>query len=99
MSRDDGGQAFPSIQFHSGRGHNWQESIEGMSLRDYIATNVAIPSNDSLELLTAEQAAAIGCPFPTEDKPAGWMLWAAAVRSKLRYVEADAMIAERSRTP
>jgi hypothetical protein len=99
VSRDDGGQAFPHTQHRSDRDHQWQETIEGMSLRDYIATNVAIPSNDSLELLTAEQAAAIGCPFPTEDKPAGWMLWAAAVRSKLRYVEADAMIAERNRTP
>lgn len=103
MSRDDGGPAFPHTQHRSDRDHQWQETVEGMSLRDYMATNLPLIADAIIEDVTSEQALAFGLPYPqTKDEgsnPLAWVEWRAKIRARLRYIEADAMIAERSRTP
>ena len=83
MSKDTGGQAFPSIEeTYVGEGISLKTNIEGMTLRDYFAGQALIAYR--AEYVTEAAANSAGL------KP--WEFLA-----KCCYEQADAMIAERNK--
>jgi hypothetical protein len=84
-ARDDGGQAFPTpepIEYNE---------RQGMSLRDWFAGQPDITG--STLMIAKEQGEALAGPRP--DDPLGSYKWQCQVLAALRYIAADAMIAER----
>jgi hypothetical protein len=61
----------------------------GMTLRDYFAAKAEVPWNAVLEMWKLNRQ--IGTNDPTVEQLLGY-------RSQLKYVEADAMLAERSKS-
>jgi hypothetical protein len=97
-ARDDGGPAFPQTR------QQWQDSISGgrfvqtdtlggMTLRDWFAGQPDIVG--SALLIAKEQGEALAGPRP--DDPLGSYKWQCQVLAALRYIAADAMIAERAK--
>ena len=98
--RDNGGHAFPTTD------GQW----EGMTLRDYFATIVDKDEYGDLVArnLTRESAETLAGPYPAEpgrspspqeriDFRLACLSWEFRVRSALRYMMADAMLAERAK--
>ena len=85
MNREDGGSAFPEP------GHS---QCGGMSLRDYFAAHAAI---DHDEVGVRYAAAIVGRDMPDfAGDPLGNSTFWAEYRARMRYIEADAMLAARS---
>ena len=82
-ARDNGGPAFPQNSLSN---HN-----RGMSLRDWFAGQPDIAG--STLMIAKEQGEALAGPRP--DDPLGSYKWQCQVLAALRYIAADAMIAER----
>lgn len=70
------------------------QSEAGMSLRDYIAVHANLGEFDELSLPIGVRLLGVDCP-EYKDDPAGCFAWWADYRSKLRYLEADAMMKAR----
>jgi hypothetical protein len=84
MATETGGSAFPYTRLHSDRGEEWQETEEGMTLRDYLAAK-------AMEALMHPKH------FIAQDKLAAADGEALADRiSRAAYMQADAMLAARS---
>jgi hypothetical protein len=84
-TKDDGGAAFPMPSGPEPRVHSTTHYNEGMSLRDYFAAKAEIPWNAVLETLRLRG----------EEKPT--LHRVTEFRSEMKYMEADAMLAERNR--
>jgi len=82
-ARDDDVPAFPQNSLSS--------QNRGMSLRDWIAAQPDITG--STLMINKEQGEALAGPRP--DDPLGSYRWQCEVLAALRYIAADAMIAER----
>jgi len=88
---DDGGPAFPCQIGEDGGWFN--PDANGMSKRDWFAGQLKCPDSlpvEAAELLTGEKI-----PYD----PVAVLQWAAKARARLRYIEADAMIAAGKETP
>ena len=87
MENDQSGPAFPSDS-------NQYGAVLGMSLRDYFATHVAI---DHGEVGVRYAVAVVGRDMPDfAANPLGNSAFWAEYRARMRYIEADAMLAARS---
>ena len=86
-TKDDGGPAFPAPTEVDA----W---LVGMSLRDYFAA--AMDVEYQFKDMTGDCAEALGVPMPLGQGSAAWPRWRAAMRAKLRYMAADAMLKARS---
>jgi hypothetical protein len=61
----------------------------GMSLRDWLAATLSMP--DEIPQVLAEELMGTGLPSDTMQQ----LAWSLAARSKLRFMQADAMLAAR----
>lgn len=88
---DDGGSAFPiSKDTVAPNGH------AGMSLRDYFASQIRMEA-DAEDFATEIKEAAVGRPCPGWlSSPLECLKWHAEWRAVWRYMQADAMLKERS---
>ena len=89
---DDGGPAFPLVV----RSHDGQDvGIQGMTLRDYFAAHSSgIPDEASDKVI----AAYLGLDSPDGETPARErFLWLLRANAEWKYLEADAMLAERAK--
>lgn len=96
MNKENGGPAFPSPEiFDERRGEYLQHGSEGMSLRDYFASNLADEDEDFTDTVKQRM---LGRPCPSlADDAVGVLEFEAEFRAKWRYMRADAMLAERSK--
>ncbi|MDE3791732.1 hypothetical protein I7G86_13925 [Sinorhizobium meliloti] len=78
---DDGGPAFARASAEHSMGGNYEQ--DGMSLRDWFASQADIPWNAVIETLSIK-----GIEMPTVKQMAEY-------RALMKYAEADAMIAAR----
>jgi hypothetical protein len=85
-ARDDGGQAFPT-------GYPSHFSQQGMSLRDWFAGQPDIIG--STLLIGKEAGEALAGPRPEGSLEA--FRWQCQVLAAMRYIAADAMVAERAK--
>lgn len=102
MSKNDGGPAFPvvdlvgaglrSIDVNPTTG---APSGAGMSLRDYAAIN--LPGLDVKFEGLEHAAKSLGLTAPAEDDMPGILQFAFEIEAKMRYMLADAMLAERGK--
>ena len=85
-----GGPAFPGPCFSEG-GHHTGHAM-GMTLRDYAAIHA-----DGLDDEADASYAAVFNPDPQPDNGdyLGWAKWLAKADARMRYIQADAMIAAR----
>jgi hypothetical protein len=83
----DGGPAFP----HHDSGDTGTRP--GMTLRDYFAASADV--SDLMKGMTSNDADRIGIPMPSNSDTLAWAVWRAKVKSRLRFIEADAMLAAR----
>ena len=92
MSKENGGPAFPCTPESSVRMNG--EGGSGMTLRDYFATHTSI---DHDEVGVRYAAAIVGRDMPdfAADTLGNSAFWA-EYRARMRYIEADAMLAARS---
>ncbi len=91
-TKETGGTAFPCTPEHSVRMNG--EGGAGMSLRDYFAAHAAI-NHDEVGVRYA--AAIVGRDMPDfAADPLGNSAFWAEYRARMRYIEADAMLAARS---
>lgn len=93
MSKMDGGPAFPLGATAHVDGDRFAEA--GMSLRDYAAINLAEMDVkfDGLE----SAAKSLGLTAPAEDDMPGIIRFAFEIEARMRYMRADAMLAERAK--
>jgi hypothetical protein len=92
MINDDGGCVFP--QQRDELGNRPQDyGLGGMTLRDYFASSYE-PESVSI---SDRQARELGLTHPQGSNELDWAVFRATVRAKFRYIEADAMLAERSK--
>jgi len=96
---NDGGPAFPAPNFAVPRDMADEmvvklRDMQGMTLRDYFAA--AMDVEYQFEQMTGDCAEALGVPMPIGQGSAAWPRWRAAMRAKLRYMAADAMLKARS---
>lgn len=94
---DDGGSAFP-LSASTGDPRDGVYCQNGMTLRDWFASQEDLYDLDSenaagLTIATAKLLA--GGNAPTDS--IGYMKWEAKWRAALKYIRADAMIAERAK--
>ena len=99
MSIQDGGPAFPvadydHMVFEPKTVAETKRDLSGMSLRDYFAAHTAITLDD-YGVLYASSIVGRGMPDFAAD-PLGNQLFWAEFRARMRYAEADAMLAARS---
>ena len=96
MKSNDGGPAFPKIVEDIG---GTVQSVGGMSLRDWFAGNEPIgDAMDGLSIATLEILTGLTRPDGRWDSnPIGWFEFHAAAESRIKYIRADAMLAERSK--
>ncbi|XYJ88173.1 hypothetical protein AEMCBJ_11710 [Cupriavidus necator] len=85
---DNGGSAFPT----SFNRDYPNEIVGGMTLRDYFAAKVVV--GDEIGVRYAEQLLGRAMPDYAAHPLANAIFWADA-RARLRYIEADAMLAAR----
>jgi hypothetical protein len=93
-----GGPAFPFGQKVIERGYGLspnviEENESGISVRDYFAAKADVES--SMGKLAVIDAEAIGIPLPASSSANDWLTWHFAAKAKLKYLEADAMLAAR----
>lgn len=92
----DGGPAFPvadPMHLEPKNVDEMKRLAKGMSLRDYFAIHSGA---DDLEISPESAEVLMGRPAPVyTDDLLGCLKFWAEVRSKLRYIEADSMIAAR----
>ncbi len=88
MSKNDGGQAFP----HGDMVHG---GCTGMTLRDYAAIN--LPGTDVKFAGLEHAAKSLGLTAPAEDDMPGIIQFAFEIEARMRYMRADAMLAERAK--
>ena len=81
----DGGPAFPRT--YNGDGHN------GMTLRDHFAATSNV--SDQMKDMTSNGASRLGVPMPKNSDSLDWAIWRARIKARLRFLEADAMLAAR----
>lgn len=95
MNKDDGGPAFPAPDAAKARfGDSNSDAFLGMTLRDYFAAHAAI---DHDEVGVRYAAAIVGRDMPDfAADPLGNSAFWAEYRARMRYIEADAMLAARS---
>jgi hypothetical protein len=91
-ARDDGGPAFPNIARDMMEGEKWRW-IDGMSLRDWFAGQPDIIG--STLLIGKEEGEALAGPRPEGGLEA--FRWQCEVLAAMRYIAADAMLAERAK--
>lgn len=101
---NDGGPAFPQQSYHRPNGEfEWPQ--DGMSLRDYFASNEKLTEWDGTDsmLPTAATEALAGRPMPAggwgAKTPEQWLemhMWEADWRARLKYIRADAMLRARN---
>jgi hypothetical protein len=87
VSANDGGPAFPWEDMKDTVGE--PRPTSGMSLRDWLAGTCPIP--DEIPQVVAEALMGTGLPSDTMQQ----LAWSLAARSKLRFMQADAMLAAR----
>jgi Mg-chelatase subunit ChlI len=88
MRSANGGPAFPVP------GLQHDEDFNGMTLRDYFAAKVEI--DPELSVKAAEALVGRKMPDYAVDPVASMQFWA-EVGARLRYMQADAMLAERAK--
>jgi len=97
MSEQDGGPAFPvpMIPIDRNGGHT-EVQYQGLSLRDWMAATL---SHDSLPTFTSVKAACewSGREMPKDDLE--MFAFSLELEARMRYAQADAMLAERERKP
>lgn len=90
-----GGPAFPVPDSHQFNGH------PGMTLRDWLAGQETLSDFDHPETCVAPTLttalAGAGPEKSSKEDPLAWAVWEATWRAKLRYIRADAMLAEKAR--
>ena len=97
---NDGWPAFPSdgLRYTNG-GFRPGTDSNGMTLRDYFAAKETMPDWDqaiaSMPIEFAEQLA--GRPMPSTGNYVDVLKWEAELRSALKYIRADAMLAAREK--
>lgn len=92
MVKHEDERAFP-VTMEDGRGQSMTNL--GMTLRDYFAIH-ATHVTDEVGIGYAERV--VGRDMPRfESDPLGNSAFWAAYRSRMRYIEADAMLAERAK--
>lgn len=107
MTTNDGGPAFPRRALLVENQHMWDEcdlrAQSGMSLRDWFAGHQSLSDLDSPDVClpedVAESLAEYAMPTADEQKryPLAFARWEASWRAALRYIRADAMLAERAK--
>jgi hypothetical protein len=99
MSKEDGGPAFPVADydhmiFQPATVAETKRDLSGMSLRDYFAAHAVI---DDEEIGFRYAEAIVGRDMPDfAADPLGNSAFWAEYRARMRYIEADAMLAVRS---
>ena len=91
-----GGPAYP-VTPTDGSGHFWPTEL-GMSLLDYFAASETISAEDEANNISVFEGL-VG-PRPVvgwQESPLEWLQWEAKWRARLRYIRAQAMLAERER--
>jgi hypothetical protein len=96
MTRNDGGNAFPIASYdHMALSPETVDEhkrlLSGMSLRDYFAVHVQTDS-DEVGVRYAEAIVGRAMPDFAADPIANSTFWA-DYRARMRYIEADAMLA------
>lgn len=97
MASCNGGPAFPCPI-------DCKEAEMGATLRDYFAIHAKLDEDDFPDSIGANSVVAgfeppkdkNGSYRSTED-PIGWLKWCATLEAKIRYIKADAMLAEREK--
>lgn len=104
---NDGGPAFPHAEFakdvvmEDGRpACRVYFASPGMTLRDYFAAHEGLEefSGRGVPIELGIQLAGHPPSVPQEDDYVAWLKWQAKVRAALKYIRADAMIAEMERS-
>lgn len=93
MNDKTGGSAFPIPHPEMVMSGQSVKETQGMTLRDYFAASY----EPDISKITGSDASSLGLPFPKETTLLGWSKWKSKLRAKLRYIEADAMLAERDK--
>ena len=91
MTRNDGGPAFPGDAEWKDGAEVWSAS-RGMNLRDWFAAH-----SDGLDAGTDDNCASA---LNSDERPhhadrLAWVVWFAKADARLKYINADAMIAAR----
>ena len=95
MAKNDGGPAFPVPMIPVDFGFT-EVREQGLSLRNWFAANASL--DDCEEMSVRSLGKVLGREPPNfEADPIGYMEWDAAWRAKVRYLRADAMLAERGK--
>jgi len=89
----DGGPAFPLYVPTQQSGDNSEVSA-GMTLRDYLAANLRIGTDEEFSVAYAEAIVGRKMPSYKDDAIGNAVFWS-SFRAKMRYIEADAMLVER----
>lgn len=95
MKASDGGPAQEDVD---------TRATQGMSLRDWFAGTIKITEDDFPDSTEANNVVVgFNCPkdrtgdYRSTEDPIAWLKWVAALEAKIRYIKADAMVAEREK--
>ena len=92
---DDGGAAFPNPIEWDPNGQVVFKGSHGMTLRDWLAGQEKVDTNEEFEWALCEALAGPRPPGSYQSNPLEWFAWDNQWRAAVRYARADAMLAAR----
>lgn len=91
---DDGGPAYPHAPYALD-GRHWSDGSQGMSLRDWLAGQEKVDTNEEFEWVLCEALAGPRPHGTYQSNPLEWFAWDNKWKAAVRYARADAMLAAR----